>query len=332
MLKTISILFVIYIHSQSLINVSSNSTYLVLLVELVSNGLARSAVPIFFLLSGYFLFMDGSGLNKISIKLKKRLHTVVLPFVLWNFSFYIFLYYIVFSFNLEFDRLTRNQDLLSFNLFQHVRFIFGIGDVPALYQFWFIRDLIVILALSPLVFKMADKAPFAFGVILFSVWVLDYDLYYVISADTFLFFYLGVLVSKYNIIERIPNIPIVFHIIYLFLVVACATFENTQFAYKFMILLGILFWYDLTKLILKTMVGEYIEKNIAPYIFFVFATHEPLLTLISKIVGKVGVVNSFGMSFIYLTVPFLFLVFLSMLGRKIKNINVGFYNVVTGGR
>ena len=59
---------------------------------LFSEGLCRVAVPIFFLISGYLFFYNLEEWNKnIWIdKLKKRIKTLLVPYILWNLIAFCF--------------------------------------------------------------------------------------------------------------------------------------------------------------------------------------------------------------------------------------------------
>ena len=57
-----------------------------LVMILVSQGVARVAVPLFFLIAG-FLFFAGSewSVEVYLLKLRRRVKTLLVPYVLWNF-------------------------------------------------------------------------------------------------------------------------------------------------------------------------------------------------------------------------------------------------------
>ncbi|EJL6524879.1 acyltransferase [Vibrio cholerae] len=332
LLKILSILSVIYIHSQSLIINNSDSFILERLNNLVSNGLARSAVPIFFILSGYFLFCDGSGLIRIKYKLKKRLRTVLVPFLVWNILFYLLLLVIVTVFNVKFLGLTRNQDILSFNITQHMSFIIGIGHEPILYHFWFIRDLIILLGFSPLLYKISEVIPLKFGALLLTLWFFDYEIYYIFSSDAILFFYLGILISKSNLECAELRISFIFYIIYLLLVVLNSFNVGVFYIYNSMILIGILCWYDVTRYLISIRMVNRLIIYFTPFIFFVFASHEPTLSFISKVFSNLNFTNNIFIAILYLFTPVLMITTLSLIGMLIKLLNYRIYNISTGGR
>lgn len=52
----------------------------------ISHVISRAAVPIFFLISGYYFFYNTDSFNyKIYIKkLRKRVNTILIPYLIWN--------------------------------------------------------------------------------------------------------------------------------------------------------------------------------------------------------------------------------------------------------
>lgn len=59
-----------------------------------SNVIGRFSVPMFFLISGYLFFRSGVLDKRVYIsKLRSRLHTLLLPYLLWNLI--AFLYFVI---------------------------------------------------------------------------------------------------------------------------------------------------------------------------------------------------------------------------------------------
>ena len=118
--------------------------------SVISLGVACTAVPLLFLISGY-LFFASRPLTAVSFvaKLKSRSHTLLVPFLVWNIATLICLAIaqaapatqVFFSGNsLAVDRFTFSD---FFNA------IWGIGRPPISYQFWFIRDLMLLVLIAP---------------------------------------------------------------------------------------------------------------------------------------------------------------------------------------
>ena len=87
-LSLIAMVLVVFIHSY--IETTTNNTLMseaiAFLQYFISQGVARVAVPIFFTISGYLYFLSYQNTtNDYIIKTKKRLKTLVLPYLLMSF-------------------------------------------------------------------------------------------------------------------------------------------------------------------------------------------------------------------------------------------------------
>ncbi|MFD2598317.1 acyltransferase family protein [Sphingobacterium corticis] len=147
-------LLVVFIHmlpfqQQELTSTLSFDNLYVFTTELVSHHIGRVAVPSFFLFSGYFLFIQikSWSLKVYSSLLKKRARTILVPYLMWNL---VAILAIVFK-NLTFEYINLGSDggiegLKKASLFD----IFWI--TPVNFPLWYLRDLIVMILLSPVIF------------------------------------------------------------------------------------------------------------------------------------------------------------------------------------
>ena len=97
-LSLIAIIFVVFIHAN--INIPDSTNFLyensAFLQYFISQGITRTAVPMFFIISGYLYFISFDGtLNTYLIKTKKRIKSLVLPYFITSFSVFIFYYFTI---------------------------------------------------------------------------------------------------------------------------------------------------------------------------------------------------------------------------------------------
>ncbi len=92
-LSLIAMLLVMFIHSYNMqlhvggITISnSNYTFSNLIENLISDGIARIAVPLFFLISGLLFFKEGDlfSVNLFINKIQRRIKSVAVPFLIWS--------------------------------------------------------------------------------------------------------------------------------------------------------------------------------------------------------------------------------------------------------
>ena len=118
-------------------------------------GLCTFAVPWFFFASGYFLAGHASEEGWWKRALKERARTLVLPYLLWC------LMYVVFASALEilgaFQSGGTPWASLTFSHCLWKGFGFDLMDHPRLVPFWYVRALLVLVCVSPIVIWMLRK-------------------------------------------------------------------------------------------------------------------------------------------------------------------------------
>lgn len=109
------------------------------------------AVPGFFLISAYLFYRNFSW-ERLGTKWMSRLHSIVIPYVLWNFVYY--LGYVAGS-RLPFISHVIGKGKIPFDLF-------ALADVIVhyryLYVFWYLQQLILLVVLAPVLFAVLKRA------------------------------------------------------------------------------------------------------------------------------------------------------------------------------
>lgn len=112
---------------------------------------ANISVPLFFFISGYLFFVGFSSLEwgKFKAKWKKRVHTLLIPFFIWNVTFMLFV---------ECVHIIAPSLLTCKKVFAEMTFSEIIGCFWDLNQglipLWFIRDLMIINLFSPIIYVL----------------------------------------------------------------------------------------------------------------------------------------------------------------------------------
>lgn len=160
-----------------------------------SHEFTTFVVPTFFIISGY-LFFNGGDLSKQRYirKIKSRIHTLLIPFVFWN----------VLTLVLDYLKYVNGHpswiDYGNNNIKNILMCCFWgnpIDDLGGLYfpinlPLWYIRDLIVLCVISPLLWSMFKYkyVGFSLVVLLGSIFVLDLKIPY-FNIVSILFFSIG---------------------------------------------------------------------------------------------------------------------------------------------
>ena len=304
-------------------------------IILFSQILFGPAVPLFFMISGYLFFFNSNCLDKrlwVS-KLKKRMKTLLVPYLLWNILYVIYTMLGLISKGQEFD---------IFQLLSGVWSMAG-SNFPADPALWFVRDLMIIMFLSPVVDIVISKQYFFIPFILtsFSIWLVSTSSDLILpgfSVNSILFFTIGGFLGKKNInvttyLKRIGGGILFVWITISILIIIFKKYpvfstdpvllQNDQFyrmICKFNNFLGCISFLFVTTLFSK---GYIIKNAKSDHSFIIFSAHMMILMILSKLYDKLlpMEISSCLALFIYFAnviFTFLFSIAISILIHKNK--------------
>ncbi|MFK7775644.1 MAG: acyltransferase family protein [Saprospiraceae bacterium] len=349
-LKVVSffaIILVVFLHSYDLVikvdagNVLSLSKgYCTFIQEFISQGITRVAVPIFFAISGYLFFLGLKGsLPEFKKKMKKRVKTLFLPYLLWSILG-ILLYLVLQSLPVVQNYFTRKL-ISEYSVKELLDTIF-LNPIP--YQFWFIRDLIILTILSPILFWLLRYFKIWLVSLLLVLWFYNFDLI-IMANEALLFFVIGGHLALHQqnwILQHFSSKKaIILFLSWLSIILVKTTMTHFDFStlmvtniiHKIGILIGVLaVWgmYDFIVKKLKTKDSKY--SFLFSFTFFIYAFHEPILTILKKgfysILGQGEMISII----IYFTAPTIAILFSILIGYYFKKIIPQFYSLLTGGR
>lgn len=257
---------------------------------LLSEGFARLAVPIFYLLAGFFLY--GPGLWTVAVyvdKLKARTRSLLVPMLLWG-SITLGVFAAAQAHPATARYFSGGTVIATFAPLDYWNALLGFAGSPLAYQFWFIRDLIVVIVLSPGLLIAARKLPLVTLPLMAAVWLLTPKPYPIPAPEAVLFFSLGLFFRSRGLslfcldaYARFLWAP------YLALVAATPVYLGTPHGLtiqKLGIAAGVPLALWITGLGSPQGGIRLVAIRFASASFFVFAAHEPLLTIIKKLAPK----------------------------------------------
>ena len=154
-------------------------TWLVCMFNLFSEVLPRIAVPLFFIISGYLFFRSGFMIRTYTDKLRRRVRTLLVPYILWNLLYLIrtaFRDIPAFS-GLSHDTAQANWSLSAVLacFWDNTRGVFPVPASSYIYPqdfpLWYVRDLMVMVVLAPVLYWMLKKVGWLAVVVLGMVWL-----------------------------------------------------------------------------------------------------------------------------------------------------------------
>lgn len=324
-LSFFSMLLVVLLHGQ-LISISTG--YALWIQRLVSGELTRIAVPLFFAISGYLFFQNFSSPIKefFENKIKKRVHTVLLPYLLWSIWGFILLsliQWILPGYGMSIVGHKPNEVL-------YIIFLNPVGT----YQLWFLKDLFILILFTPIIYWGIKYLRFFLILLLCFFWINGIQ--YFIQIESIFFFVLGgyialeyksILYKKYS--QKI--IAILKFCIWLIFCGFLVEYNLGYYSHCIGILLGIWsLWcmYDVLYSYIRRINNL---KKLAGYSFFIYVAHEPLLTVIKKLLLCIGN-SSILILMIYFMAPLVTISICIVVGCILKSKIPKFYAFISGGR
>jgi surface polysaccharide O-acyltransferase-like enzyme len=357
------IIGVIYIHAYSTtiqyagrtIGTDDLNTLTEFIRNLISQGLARLAVPLFFLISGYLFFANFKWSQQTyGKKVRSRIRTLLIPFLFWNLlGLTVAALFQAFpSVNIVPYFTVENTPIAQFTALDYFNAILGLQWYPVAYHFWFIRDLMLLVLMAPVLAVILRFAALPFFIVMYICWVCSiWPLYepkvlgwvfgvvpVLLPATMGLFFFSAgafcslkgrslVDLDKYGPVALIAYVPIV---------LADAIWYTAWFnvyLHRTGLIVGIVAALYTTRLMLRhERLRDWII-TLGEASFFVYAAHEPLLKIIRTLAFKsIPLDGPYTMLLLYLAIPVVVVAILVFCHQMLTVLCPRGLSLVTGGR
>jgi len=174
------------------------------------------------------------------------------------------------------------------NPFDYVDALIGFDIGPINFPLWFIRDLMLLIILSPLLYLLITRSKGIFLAVLFALWIGIIDANLFISSEALLFFSSGLFLARIKSIE-LPNklVTYILCIIYILSSMIEAHLRSAGSSlplfHEFNILTGCVAIFAFSTSITKTGGVGSVLRLLSATSFFVYVAHGPLLQVFRKI-------------------------------------------------
>lgn len=336
---------IIFFHSYNLLMLNSGTIkrgYNSFIQDLISRGVTEIAVPLFFIISGYLFFLSikNGSISEFLSKYRKRIKTLILPYVLW--SIYGILFYLILQ-SISFTKPFFSKGfIVDYSFTQLLTKIFL---KPLTFQFWFIRDLIMLVLLSPILYYLIKYLRIYLILIFFFTWIYGFD-YLIFTNASIFFFSIGGLLSIKNINIQNYNLNskyLIFSFVFVWLVLLITktslvhiNFENElliNILHKSSIIIGVIsIWFLYDHFYKNIDISKTKVYTLFQYSFFLYAFHEPLLQLIIKGFGYFLGQSELALFLIYISTTILIIFVSISIGHYAKRFVPKYYYLLTGGR
>ncbi len=301
----------------------------------ISNGAARFAVPLFFLISGYLLFRTYDGTLQVYLrKLMDRVRTLLVPYLIWNtLGILVILGFLL----VPWTQLTVAPWMAEMTWDQY---LIGYLISPAAYQLWYLRDLFLFILMAPLWFFLLNNKWLGRGLLAISLVLAATNLSLSIFNTTGLFFFLWgcrVGLTPGRVDRRISRHAWeILTALWIFLLILRVAFSAQEAVVSGLLyfpieILGVgVFWYGYDHLTRKS-------QDVRPFklgetTMIIFLGHVPLLPLwtdffLSMTKNQVG-----DQLLLYFLLPAGIILSLIALDRTMNRFFPGLRSLLTGGR
>lgn len=338
-LSFVSIILVLYIHSgfHNIPSEIQGMCFNYYLQESISNMVGRCAVPLFYVISGYLFFLhtDG-GVSAVLLKMRRRIKTLLIPFVIAALFFpFFFLCMELFPFTRNFiNGDMAFSDNLQLPLGEIIKSLFYAANgttAPWAFHLWFLRNLIMIVMVSPLLYIM--KKGLGSGIVLTILFFLTFCHFRCSFISSLFWFMLGDAFLPY--MEKIKSLII----FVAFVVLSALELILPDLPWRYLripiIVLGIIsIWNLYDRLIpLSFELREHKWLTMAcQFTFFIYLFHEPTLNIVRKLLILVLGRSSIGFAVNYLVSPWIFVILFILVGFNFKKYLPRIYDICVGGR
>ena len=328
--------FVLYIHAKNLAYYDfgdAHGTLIYVLNQIMSETFGRVAVPFFFLQSGYWMFrydIHNKKSNILKRKLKKKATSLCIPYLLWN------------TWGVLFCQIMPRLPLMPFRIYNGQVVDITLSNIlkgVLLHEFyipfWFMQDLIVLTALSPVLVILLRKRYTAYitVIILFVLTMLGINTP-LCQTSSILLFTLGGTLSAYNreYWEK-PNSSHFETAMYILLFLICAVLKWLSIPFisiVYSIVTPILFWKS-CELLGYWNVFDHEPWWFCKQSFFIYSAHIIPVQGLSSILSKISSSMAWA-SFSYLVNPLIALAFLYVVARILAQRFPKLYGLLCGNR
>ena len=280
------IFLIIMLHCYSVQRLEGNHELYFKVLYPFSLWLGETGVPCFFFISGYLFFLSKKTYLQ---KLSTRVHTLLVPYLLWN-SMMVIGYLLALM--IGYPQEINGHSLADYHVVEYVRLFWDRGSydngnfVPILCPLWYIRNLLIMSLISPLIYYIL-KYLREFFLLFVTIWWLMTN-HNAFIPQTILFFSLGAYFSVFSVnpLKVVLDKKTVFITIFLvfaigdiFSHVVCGTPVNLQIHR-----LSLLFNIPVLFLLADYGVRRNFQcKSLPNAAFIVFCVHYPLVILLRKL-------------------------------------------------
>ena len=336
-LNSVAIVFVLLLHSYFLEAAGYSVAQKVQLFT-GTNGISGVAVPLFYFISGVLFFKSVNRVKDCISGIRKRIRSLLVPYILWNVIFVG--WYLVMSIIPGISGFVNSDMLSHFSINTPIASLEYLLLEPAGFHLWFLRDLILYVLVSPLIYVACKRFPLV-ALLLFFVlfgWINRCGLPY-FSAGAVVAMHYGLDIFDKGIFKS-KTVRFILFMLFgakciMTMMPSCDDILYNPYFQQIANMAGIIsvWWiYDViyNSCSLNSFGGAFLF--ISRYSFFIYLFHEPVLNIIKKMGVFILGVNNTSLIVLYLISPILMIAIAIGVAIMIKAVMPKVYTILVGGR
>lgn len=317
-------ILVVFIHSYNVAvyNISANSC-VYWLEEIVSQCIARGAVPFFFVSSAFFLYSKEKSVLSVY---KSRFKSILLPYLLWNII-YMFFFTVLNKLSLSdggMDKINVANILEGIFLYKYH------------YPYWFMFYLIIFTLLYPVIKLIICKNKLVCFLGLASLLVLYlFNVFSRSAIECLIYYYLGAMFG-FHYKEKIKKLATTKTQYKLFALAAFVLIETALFVVSNIYEINVSLIKNIIMVLSLFLVSSLLKLKIPQFLlnlsFMIYSIHPIVLEAIEKIVFIVCPHNDLWALIGYIVAPIVSVVIIVGICVLLKKILPSLYMLLNGNR
>lgn len=330
----VSIVAVVFWHGYMMPQPVEQYRFFYLFQNMATLALLRFSVPLFFAISGFLFFYKPFDYLE---RLKKRVRTLLVPYLLWSGAGVALVYGIQLVPALS-SHMNLNWGTSTVEIIRHLTL------EPIQYQFWFLRDLMVLAVLSPILYWLGKKLYLVMLPLFFLWWLWQGETSAYLRADSLFFFFMGAALALHHsngLEQKFPKkMTTLMGVIWLVGSVYIGIvhtyphqFHFFSALYQISLLSGVFFIWGLYDWVSNHAWSQRLQQSEVIHSgFFIFCFQEPVLTILEKVGMRWWGHHWIGMLLLFLILPTLVILFGSGSYLLFKRRIPYLFNILVGGR
>lgn len=332
----VSIIMVLYIHSgfheipDEIQGMKAN----IYLQEALSGMLGRTAVPMFFMISGMLFFRNICSFKEVQRKMKRRVRTLCIPFLIAGLFLpivYLVMYLLPWT-----DVFVNSKNIFQktssfLEVLQSLYLFEPDSNMPWGFHLWFLRNLIIIVACSPILYLVRKRI--GGGIMTVALFAMSF-IHLRIGIFTSMFWFMAGdwLLLRFSRCKSWLWLVSYFVLCAWQMLMPGVVWDYVELP---VIMIGVIGLWSAYDIIVDQNFNLANHKYIAlccQFTFFIYLYHEPTINILRKFLIIPLGRTSLGFAVNYLLSPWVFVLIMIPIGVFLRKYSHKFYEILVGGR